>query len=124
MAAQGEGILAGLKVPHLDGVVLTPREQALAVTAQDQAADKIRVPSPLIARLATQCVCPRRVRDSLSVSRSQTLMVLSALPENRRLLSPLRTRLLTSFLCPIRVRVSLSSKSQTLIVISKLPENS
>src|SRR5262249_56144849 len=43
VSAQGEGFLAGLQVPHLDGLVPTPRDQPLAVPAQGQAADIIGV---------------------------------------------------------------------------------
>ena len=54
-------------------------------------------------------------------STSHTLMVLSTLPENRRLPSPDSARLLTVAECPYRVKSSRpASRSQTLMVLSLL----
>src|ERR1043165_510311 len=79
--------------------------------------EKSCLPSPDSAR----GLIPRwRVSVSLPVSRSHTLIVLSWLPEQRRLPSLDSARLDTSPLCPRRVRSSLPvATSHTLIGVSK-----
>ena len=65
------------------------------------------------------------VRSSRPLATSQSLMVLSALPEASTVPSGEKVTELTKLVCPLRVRISRPlATSQSLMVLSELPEAS
>ena len=98
-------------VPELDGFV--------------PAGGGEQLPSSEKATELTKAVCPFRVRISRPLSTSQSLTVVSALPEASTFPSGENATELTQFVCPLRVRSSRPVvTSQSLIVASALPEAS